>query len=132
MRIFGREPAYWLALASGLIALISSAVLPLTVEQQGYLNAGAAAVLGVITAWALKGERLVAALVGFFKAAIAIGLAFGWSLAPEVQGSFMVVIELVLTGLLVRPVVVAPVPPAVELTPAGAGASAGTDYPRRL
>jgi hypothetical protein len=114
-RIFGREPAYWLALASGLVALVSAAVFPLSTDQQGVLNAAVAALVGVITAWTLKGEGLVAALVGFFKAAIAIGLAFGWSLAPEVQASFMVVIELVLTGALVRPNVVAPVPakPAV-------------------
>lgn len=108
-RVFGREPAYWLALASGVIALVSSTVVTLSVEQQGVLNAAVAALLGVVTAWTLRGESLVAALVGFFKAAIAVGLAFGLALSPEVQGSLMVVVELVLTGVLVRPVVVAPV-----------------------
>lgn len=111
-RIFGREPAYWLALASGLVALVSAAVFPLTVDQQGLLNAGVAALIGVVTAWTLKGEGLVAALVGFFKAAIAVGLAFGLSLSPDVQSTAMVVVELLLTGVLVRPNVVAPVPAA--------------------
>lgn len=118
-RIFGREPAYWLALASGVIALVSATAAPLTVEQQGILNACVAALLGVVTAWTLKGEGLVAALVGFFKAAIAVALAFGWALSPEVQGAFMVVAELVLTGVLVRPNVVAPVAPSAPAVPAG-------------
>jgi hypothetical protein len=116
-KVFGREPAYWLALASGLIALVSAAVFPLTVDQQGVLNAVVAALLGITTAWALKGEGLVAALVGFFKAAIAAGLAFGLSLSPDVQSTAMVVVELVLTGVLVRPNVVAPVPASVSVDP---------------
>jgi len=111
MRILGREPAYWLALVSALVALVSATALPLSVEQQGLVNAAAAALLGVVTAWALAGERLVAALVGAFKALIAVGLAFGLALSPEVQSTAMVVVELVLTGLLVRPAVVAPVGP---------------------
>lgn len=116
MRILGREPAYWLALGSALIALVSALFWSLTTDQQGLLNAGVAALLGVVTAWTLKGERLVAAIVGFFKAAIAIALAFNLDLAPEVQSSAMLLVELLLTGVLVRPNVVAPVPPkaAVE------------------
>lgn len=113
--IIGREPAYWLALASGLIAFISATTGSLSVDQQGILNAGVAALLGVITAWTLKGEGLVAALVGFFKAAIAAALAFGLALSPEVQSTAMVVVELVLTGVLVRPNVFPPVPPKIAV-----------------
>lgn len=132
-KVFGREPAYWLALASGLIALVSAAVFPLTVDQQGVLNAAVAALLGIVTAWVLKGEGLVAALVGFFKAAIAVGLAFGLSLSPDVQSTAMVVVELVLTGVLVRPNVVAPVPAVSGTVSALAGGTAaGPDYPHRL
>jgi hypothetical protein len=110
-RILGREPAYWLSLVSALVALVSATVLPLTVDQQGWVNAVAAALVGVVTAWALAGERLVAALVGFGKALIAAALAFGLSLAPEVQSTLMIAVEIVLTGLLVRPNVVAPISP---------------------
>ncbi|WP_041837082.1 hypothetical protein [Actinosynnema mirum] len=110
MKVFGREPAYWLALVSSVVAFVSAAVLPLSVEQQGVLNAAAAALFGVLTAWTLAGERLVAALVGLGKALVAAGLAFGLALAPEVQSTLMVLVELVLTGLLVRPAVIAPVP----------------------
>jgi hypothetical protein len=115
MRIFGREPAYWLALGSALIALVSALFWSLTGDQQGLLNAGVAAVLGIATAWTLKGERLVAAIVGFFKAAIAIALAFNLDLAPEVQSSAMLFVELILTGFLVRPNVIAPIPMKVAV-----------------
>jgi len=107
--VFGREPAYWLALASGLIAFVSASVASLSTDQQGVLNAAVAAVFGVITAGFLAGEKSVAAIVGLFKALIAVGLAFGLALSPEVQSSAMVVVELVLTGVLVRPNVAAPV-----------------------
>lgn len=113
--VFGREVAYWLALASAAIAFVSAAVFPLGIEQQGALNAVVAAVFGVITAWRLKEEGLVAAIVGLFKAAIAAGLAFKLALSPEVQSAAMVLVELVLTGVLVRPNVVAPVPPKAVL-----------------
>ena len=65
-RIFGREPAYWLALASGLIAFVSATVASLTVEQQGILNAAVAAALGVAAAGVLAGEKSVAAIVALF------------------------------------------------------------------
>lgn len=134
-RIFGREPAYWLALASGLIAFVSAVATPLSTEQQGLLNAAVAALLGVVTAGLLAGEKSVAALVGLGKALIAVGLAFGLSLSPEVQSTTMVLVELVLTGVLVRPAVVAPVGPSgtaagtVELFD---GAPSSPDYPRTV
>lgn len=113
--ILGREPAYWLALVSGLIAFVSAAVFPLTTDQQGVLNACCAALFGVVTAGFLAAEKSVAAIVGFFKALIAVGLAFGLALSPEVQSTAMVMVELVLTGVLVRPNVVAPVKASYDL-----------------
>jgi hypothetical protein len=112
MRVFGREPAFWLAFASAAIALFSATVFELTVDQQGVLNASVAAVFGVLTALAVSGEKAVPAIVGLFKAAGAVALAFGLSLSPEVQSTALVFIEILLTGLLVRPNVVAPVAPA--------------------
>jgi hypothetical protein len=140
--IFGREPAYWLALASGLIAFISAVLFPLNTEQQGVLNAIVAAGLGVATVGFLRNEGSVAVLVGFGKAAIAVALAFGLSLSPEVQSTTMVFVELLLTGLLVRPNVVAKVPPAdpslrITGTLEGGDAvsgtmSAGPGHPHRM
>ncbi|GAA3877673.1 hypothetical protein GCM10022243_48020 [Saccharothrix violaceirubra] len=119
MRVLGREPAYWMSLCAALLALAGAFGLPLTVEQQGLLNALLAAVFGAITAALVAAEKSVPALVGVFKAAIAVGLAFGLRLAPEVQASALVVVELVLTGLLVRPNVVASVPPSERLAMVG-------------
>lgn len=109
--IFGRDAAFWLSLTSAAVAFFSAVAMPLSVQQQGVLNAGVATVLGLASIGFLRAEQSVAAVVTVFKALIAVGLAFGWSLAPEVQSSAMVLVELVLTGVLVRPNVVAKVPP---------------------
>ncbi|MBP2341135.1 hypothetical protein JOF41_007389 [Saccharothrix coeruleofusca] len=116
--IFGREPAYWLSLVAGVIALLTATGLPLTIEQQGVLNAVVAAFFGALTAWRVKAESSVPALVGLGKALIALALAFNLKLSPDLQASLLIVVELVLTGLLVRPNVVAPVP--AKVTPDGA------------
>lgn len=84
----------------------------------------------LVTVAALRNERTVAALVGVFKAAAAIALAFGFHLAPEAQSSFLLFVELVATGFLVRPNVEAPVPAKVTL-PGVDGAYDITQVPRR-
>lgn len=115
IRLFGREPAYWMSLFAGLLAMASALGLSLSVEQQGVLNAALAMIFGAITAVKVASEKAVPALVGAFKALIAVALAFGWTLSPEVQSSVVLVVELVLTGVLVRPNVTAPVPAARPL-----------------
>lgn len=107
--LFGREPAYLMSLISAVIVMATAFGAPLNVEQQGVLNALVAALFGAITAWRLAGEKAVAALVGLGKAGIAVALAFGYALSPEVQSSTMLVVELLLTGFLIRPNVSAPV-----------------------
>lgn len=122
--IFGREPAYWTALVAVTVQLFSAFVFHLDTETQGVLNTGASAVLSLVMVLTLRNEKTVAALVGVFKAAAAIALAFGFHLAPEAQSSVLLFVELVATGFLIRPNVEAPVPPKGAL--AGAGA---VDYP---
>lgn len=89
MKVFGREPAQFLGLLSALIALVSSTVLPLTVEQQGVLNAVAVAVVGLITAFAVSAEKAAPLVAGLMQAVLACALAFGVHLSPELQGSVM-------------------------------------------
>ena len=115
IRVFGREPAFWLAFVSAAIALFSATVYELSVDQQGVLNAVTAALFGILTAWAVSAEKAVPAIVGFFKAAIAVALAFGLSLSPEVQSTALVFVEILLTGLLVRPNVSAPIAASTPL-----------------
>jgi hypothetical protein len=108
-KLFGREPAYFMALISSAIALATGLGLDLSIDQQGALNAFVAAVFAAVTAWKLARNGSVAALVGVGKAAIAIALAFGFHLSPELQSSTMLFVELLLTGLLVWPNVTAPI-----------------------
>jgi hypothetical protein len=112
--IFGREPAQILGLVSAVIALASSTLLHLTVEQQGVLNAVAVAVIGVITALAVGGEKAAAAVSGLIQAVLACALAFGLHISPETQGAVMAFVAAV-TAFWLRTQVIAPT--SVDGTP---------------
>jgi len=86
---FGREPAQWLGLISAAIALISSTAFEMTILQQGVLNAVAVAIVGFVTAMAVSGEKAAPLVAGLVQAVLACALAFGLSLAPELQGSIV-------------------------------------------
>lgn len=91
-KIFGREPAVVLGLVAALVQLLSATFMDWSVDQQGYINAAAVAVAGLITAWAVSEEALFAALSGVVKAVIALALAFGLALSPDLQSSIMVAV----------------------------------------
>jgi len=107
-KLFGREPVYWLGLISALIMVLSSFFVPLTIDQQGVLNAISVATFGVLTAYFVAQEGLQAAILGFFKAAIALALAFGWHATPEAQGTIMAFVAAV-SAMYTRTQVVAPI-----------------------
>lgn len=107
-KIWGREPAVWLALVAALIQAVSGFFFHLTDEQQGVLNAVAAAVLGLVVAFAVKGDVVLPAVLGFIKAVFALGLAFGAHWAPDKQSLIMVLVT-ALFAAFVREKVVAPV-----------------------
>lgn len=86
---FGREPAQWLGLISATIALISSTAFEMSIAQQGVLNAVAVAIVGFVTAMAVSGEKAAPLVAGLVQAVLACALAFGLSLAPELQGSIV-------------------------------------------
>jgi len=89
VKIFGREPALILGLIAAAIQLFSAVILPLSVEQQGVLNAVAVAVLGLATAIAVSSDKAAPAVVGLVQAVLACALAFGLALSPETQGAIM-------------------------------------------
>lgn len=107
--LFQREPALWLGLIAGVVQFVSAQIFPLTVDQQGALNAVASAVLGVVLAFAVSTDQGVPAILGLAKALIALGLAFGLHLDPHVQASAMALLELI-TSFFTRTQVTAPVP----------------------
>lgn len=110
MRIFGREPALWLGLVSAVVQLVSALWLPLTVEQQGGVNAVAVAVLGVVTAVAVAKERVAPAVLGLVQAVLALALAFGLHL-PDTHQSVIMAFAAAVAAMFTRTQVVAPAPP---------------------
>jgi hypothetical protein len=87
--VFGREPAQWIGLLSAGVALFSSLIFPLDVGQQGALIAVATAVFGIVGALAVSTEKAAPLVAGLVQSVIALALAFGLALSPEVQGSVM-------------------------------------------
>lgn len=110
--LFGREPAMLLNVLTAVVALTSSTFLPLTVEQQGALNAAAAALLGLIVAIKVRAGTWVAALLALAQALIALALAWKFHLHPDVQAGILTLLAVV-AGYATRQVVTAPTPPAV-------------------
>lgn len=95
------------------IQLFSALILPLSVDQQGVLNAVAVAVIGAVTAWSVSAERAAAALVGVVQAVLACALVFGLDLAPDAQGAIMAFVA-ALASAWVRTQVTAPVAATVR------------------
>lgn len=89
MLVLNREPAQWLGLLSAAVSLFSALILPLDVIQQGALIAVATAVFGVAGAWVVSAEKAAPLVAGLIQSVIALALAFGLSLSPEIQGSVM-------------------------------------------
>src|SRR5688500_8471269 len=111
MLILGREPMQWLGLLSAAISLFSATVLPLSVDQQGTVIAVATAVIGIIGAIAVSAESAAPLVAGLVQSVMALALAFGLDLAPEVQGSGMAFVAAGVAWYL-RTQVSAPVPAA--------------------
>jgi len=107
-KILGREPAVILGLVAAIVQLLSATLMNWSVEEQGYINAAAAAIAGLIVAWAVSQEAVFAALSGVVSALIALALAFGLALSPDLQSSLMVLVSAI-GAYVVRTQVVAPV-----------------------
>lgn len=82
--LFGREPAAWLALFAVAVKLFSAFAIEVDEQTQAWVNAVAAAGMGVFIAWATK-DGVVAAILGLVQAviALAVGLGLGWDVATQ-------------------------------------------------
>lgn len=82
--LFGREPAAWLALFAVAVKLFSAFVIDVDMTTQAWVNAVAAAAMGVVIAWITK-DGVIAAILGFVQAAIslAVGLGLDWDVATQ-------------------------------------------------
>ncbi|GAA1406304.1 hypothetical protein GCM10009639_54050 [Kitasatospora putterlickiae] len=114
-RIFGREPALWLALVSVLVKAASAFGLRVSADQQTLINAAAAAVVGLVVA-VIVHDGAPAAILGVVQAVIALGVGFGLDWSADRQA---VVMSLVAAGIAMwtRTQVTAPVPgrPALQV-----------------
>ena len=117
VRIFGREPAVFLALAGSLIKLISAFWINLSTNQQAVLNAIVAAAVGVAVAIVAK-DAIVAALLGFAQALLSLAIGFGLDMTAENQAVVMSFVAVAL-GMFERTQVTAPVRPEPVTTSRG-------------
>lgn len=100
MKIFGREPAFWVGVIEALIALLVTFNLPgLSNEQAGVIVALVIAAGGAVSAWATK-DTALAALVAVVKAALVVGVAYGLHISQEQIGLVAGLVTVVGSGWL--------------------------------
>lgn len=112
MKIFGREPALWLALVAIVVKTVSAFVIEVSADQQTLVNAVAAAVLGLVLAVVSKAGAVGAAVLGFAQAVLALAVGYGLDLSAEKQAVLMALVA-TLVGMFERTQVTPPVPPGV-------------------
>lgn len=110
VRIFGREPALWLALVASAVKLVSAYWLHLGVDQQSLVNALAAAVVGLVVAKIVH-DGAPAALLGVAQAGLALAVGLGLHMPADEQATIMTAVGVVV-AMFVRTQVIAPVPAA--------------------
>lgn len=108
-RIFGREPAWWTALATAIVATLAAFVVHVTPDQQATINAVAVAGAGLITAAAVARDKLLPALLGIAQAVFNLAVAYGFDLPADKQAILLTLVTAVATGF-VRTQVTAKVP----------------------
>ncbi|MEC3994008.1 hypothetical protein VSR01_10805 [Actinacidiphila sp. DG2A-62] len=114
MKIFGREPALWLALIAVAVKLSTAFGLDLTSDQQAVINAVAAALVGLIVAITTH-DGIGAAVIGFVQAGLALAVGFGLHWSPEQQAVVLSFVSAIV-AMWTRTQVTAPVPPVSKPT----------------
>lgn len=114
-KIYGREPAVWLAALGALWQILSAFGLNFDPQLQSIVTAVVAAALGLVVAVQV-GDGIYAALTGLITAGTSLVSYFAFDWSAETQAQFVGGMMLVL-GLWVRDKVTAPVGP--EVSPAG-------------
>lgn len=100
MKIFGREPVYFLAVAAIILKLLFAFGVDVSADKQAVINAALAAGVGVISAIVLKTGAAGAAILQFAQAGLALFVGFGLNLSADQQGLLMSGIAAVLALVL--------------------------------
>jgi uncharacterized membrane protein (UPF0136 family) len=112
MKVFGREPAFWVGVIEALIALLVTFKLDgLSQEQAALWIAAVVAVGGLVTAWATR-DTALAALVAVVKAVLVLGVAYGLTVTEEQIGLVAALVTTVGAGWLRTQT--SPVPTAIS------------------
>lgn len=106
-KLFGREPALWLALVAVGVKLATAFGLDVSSDQQAVINAVAAAVVGLIVA-ILVHDGVSAAILGLAQAVLALAVGFGLDWSADQQAVVMSAAA-ALVGMFVRTQVTAPI-----------------------
>lgn len=106
--LLGREPAAWLALFAVAVKLFSAFVINVDNDTQAWVNAVAAAVMGLLIA-AMTKDGVVAAILGLVQAVIALAVGLGVHWDATTQALVLSAVSLAL-GAYDRTQVIAPVP----------------------
>jgi hypothetical protein len=109
VRIFGREPAVWLAVAAAALKLVGAFWAGFTPEQQSWCNAVLAAAMGLAVA-IIAHDGIVAAVLGLAQALLSLAVGYGLDWTADQQAVVMAFVTMV-AGAFNRTQVTAPVPP---------------------
>ncbi|MBO0654223.1 hypothetical protein J1792_16020 [Streptomyces triculaminicus] len=112
MLIFKREPALWLALIAITVKVVSAFAIEVTDEQQTWINAAAAALVGLILA-VVAHDGIGAAVLGAVQAVLALAVGFGLHWSAE-QQAVVLAFATAIVGMFDRTQVTAPVPAAAS------------------
>jgi len=120
MKIFGREPAAWVALATIIVQAIGAFWAGFTPTTQGWVIAVVSTATGLIVA-IVTHDGVIAAISGFAQAALSLAVGLGVHMDTHQQFYVMAVVTAVAQWF-TRQNVVAPVSPGafrpVKILPA--------------
>lgn len=108
MKIFGREPSLILGLIAVAVKLAAAFGLDVSADQQAWINAVAAAFLGLVLALMVH-DGVGAAVLGLAQAAMALAVGFGLDWSADRQAVVMSAVAAVV-AMYDRTQVTAPVP----------------------
>lgn len=83
MRIFGREPAAWLAFLAVVVEMAVAYGIHLTEQEQAGINAVATGAFGFALAWSVAREKAIPIAAGLVTAVLQLAVAFGVHLSAH-------------------------------------------------
>lgn len=108
MKLFNREPALWLGLVAIVVKVVAAFGLDVSDDQQAWINAVAAALVGLVLA-VVASDAIGAAVLGFAQAVLALAVGFGLDWSAE-QQAVVLAFATAVVAMFDRTQVIAPAP----------------------